>query len=84
MQEAFDTLKRKFTKALILATHNLEKDMVLKTNASNSVISKYLSQKGKDGLLHPVAYYLRKLTKAKLNYNVHNKELLAIINTMEY
>jgi hypothetical protein len=77
-------LKRKFTEALILATYNLEKDTVLKTDALDSAISRCLSQKGKDGLLHPIAYYLRKLTKAKLNYDVYNKELLAIINTIEY
>ena len=29
--------------------------------------------------LHPVAYHLRKITTAEYNYNIGNKELLAII-----
>jgi RNase H-like domain found in reverse transcriptase len=35
-------------------------------------------------LLHLIAYYSRKLIGAELNYNVHNKELLAIIDTIEH
>jgi hypothetical protein len=58
--------------------------MVFETDALDSAIGRCLSQKGEDGLLHPVTYYLRKLTKAELNYDVYNKELLAIINTIEH
>jgi hypothetical protein len=32
-----------------------------------------------DDILRPVAFYSRKLTPAEINYEIHNKELLAII-----
>ena len=37
-----------------------------------------LSQHFEDGL-HPVAYFSRKFDTAELNYNIHNKKLLAIV-----
>ena len=38
-----------------------------------------LSQIGEDGLLHPVAYFSRKIAPVKCHYKIYNKELLAII-----
>jgi pyruvate-formate lyase len=64
--------------------YNLERDTVLKTNTLDKAIRRCLSQKGDNKLLHLLVYYLRKLTGAELNYNVHNKELLAIINIIEH
>ena len=62
----------------MLATHNLELPIILKINAFNFAVGACLSQKH-NGKLQPVVYYLRKIMPAKLNYNIHNKELLAII-----
>ena len=30
--------------------------------------------------LHPMAYHLQKITTAKYDYNINNKELFAIVN----
>ena len=38
-----------------------------------------MAQKGTDSKRRPIAFYLRKMTKEELNYNVYNKELLAIV-----
>ena len=75
-------LKKKFIKALILVIYNLKQDTILKTNALDKVIKGYISQKGNNRLLYLIIYYLCKLIVVKLNYNVYNKELLAIVNTM--
>ena len=40
-------------------------------------------QKYKDKIQHPVAYYSRKLIPLELNYNIYNKELLAIIAVLK-
>jgi hypothetical protein len=37
-----------------------------------------------DRQLHLIAYYLRKFTLPKERYNVHNKELIAIINALQH
>jgi hypothetical protein len=38
----------------------------------------------RDGKWHPIAYYLRKFSSAEENYDVHDKELLAIVIALEH
>jgi len=64
--------------------YNLKQDTILETNALDKAIKRCISQKGNDRLLHLIAYYFRKLIVVKLNYNVYNKELLAIINIIQH
>ncbi len=82
-QAAFDTLKMAFTSAPILIHLDLAKPFIVETDASNFALGAILSQFGIDGLLHPVAFYSRKLTSAEINYQVYDKELLAIIMAFE-
>ena len=34
--------------------------------------------------IYIIAYYSRKMSPAELNYNIYNKELLAIISVLDY
>ena len=52
---------------------------VVKANSSNYITRGILSQYNKDGVLHPITYFLKQLSPAKCNYKIYNKELLAII-----
>ena len=52
---------------------------VIKTNSSNYITRGILSQYNKDGVLHSIIYFLKRLNLAKYNYKIYNKELLAII-----
>ncbi|PRP78085.1 hypothetical protein PROFUN_13894 [Planoprotostelium fungivorum] len=56
--------------------------IVLETDASDFAISGVLSQRHKDGL-HPVGFMSRKMQPAELNYDTHDKELLAIIESLK-
>ena len=82
-REAFEKLKKKFILAPILASFNLERKIILKTNASNQALGSCLSQPDAEGQLHPVVYRSRKFSGPELNYDVHDKELLAIVDAFE-
>ena len=82
-KEAFEKLKKKFTLAPILASFDPEKKIILKTDASNQALGSCLSQPDTEGQLHPVAYRFRKFSGLELNYDVHGKELLAIVDAFE-
>jgi hypothetical protein len=58
---------------------NPEKEKTLKTDALDYVIRMRLTQLGDDGKPYLIIFYSRKLIQAELNYNIHNKELLAIV-----
>ena len=52
---------------------------IIKANLSNYITRGILSQYNKDGVLHPIAYFSKQLNPAECNYEIYNKELLAII-----
>jgi hypothetical protein len=52
---------------------------VLETDASGYAVAGVLSQYDNQGLLRPVAYFSKKMTSAQANYEIHDKELLAVI-----
>ena len=63
--------------------HDLEKPLVVETNALDFAIGAYLLQKHEDNSIRLVAYYLRGIILAELNYNIYNKELLAIVAALK-
>ena len=42
-----------------------------------------ISQRGPDGMLHPIAFFSRKFNGAELNYEIYDKEMLAIVEVMD-
>jgi hypothetical protein len=56
---------------------------VIKTDASDYAIRAYFMQIGKDGKLHPVAFYFKKMFPAEMNYDIYNKELLAVVTAFQ-
>lgn len=78
-QQAFETLKSAFTTAPVLAHFDPARQSVVETDASDFAIGCILSQYGDDGILHPVAFYSRKFTPAEINYEIYDKEMLAIV-----
>lgn len=72
-------MKRHTCKALILKHFNPSKQCFFETNFSDYINAGVLSQIDKDGLLHSITYFLRRMALAECNYEIYNKELLAII-----
>jgi hypothetical protein len=82
-QQAFDFLKNAFTTAPILQIPNNTMPYRLETNSSDFATGAVLEQKGEDNLWHPVAFYSKSLNEHKRNYEIYNKEMLAIIRGLE-
>ncbi|ETN72937.1 hypothetical protein NECAME_18601, partial [Necator americanus] len=59
------------------------KPSVLETDASDYVSAGILSQEDDNGVLHPVAFYSKKHSPAECNYEIYDKEMLAIIRCFE-
>jgi transposase InsO family protein len=82
-RRAFENLKTAFSTAPILAPFDWSKDVILETDASDYVSAGVLSQVGDDGILRPVAFYSKKHTATECNYEIYDKELMAIIRCFE-
>jgi len=83
-EAAFTELKQRFTTAPILAHFDAQKPVIIETDASDFAIGAVLSQRDNEGRLHPVAFHSRKFQPAEINYKIHNKELLAIIDAFKH
>ncbi len=66
----------------LLAHHNPALPIFLFTDASDFVISGIPHQQDEAGDLHPLAFYSRKLSESEINYSVHNKEMLGIMESL--
>jgi hypothetical protein len=82
LQSAFDATKEAFISADVCRHFNPDLPIILETDASDFAISGVLSQVQSDGI-HPVGFLSRKLQPAELNYDTHDKELLAIIESLK-
>jgi len=64
---------------LVLVILDLDKEMKVEVDVSDFVIGEVLQMKCKDEKWRPVAYISKLLNEAERNYEIHNKEILAII-----
>jgi hypothetical protein len=76
-------LKASFTTIPLLIHANLSKPFVLETNVSNFVVGIMLSELEQDNLLHHVNFHSPKFFLTKINYEIHDKEILTIMDAFE-
>ena len=82
-QDAFNSLKKAFTSAPILTHWIPDAQLIVETDASDYALAAILSVVNEDNEVHPVAFHSRTFTAAELNYNTHDKELLAIFEAFK-
>jgi len=82
-QGAFKQLKQVFTSRPLLVAPDIDKDFRVEADASNFAMGGVLSVKCEDGKWRPVAYISKLLNKTERNYEIHDKEMLAIIHCLE-
>jgi hypothetical protein len=80
---AFERLKHAFGEAGVLAHFDPDLETWLETDVSDYVAAAVLSQMGVDGVLRPIAFLSKKMSPAECNYEIYDKELLAIVLAFE-
>ena len=82
-EKAFSELKKRFTKEPVLAAPNLDKKMQMEVDASDYAMGGVLSIECKDKLWRPVTFLSKSLNGMERNYEIHDKEMLAVIRGLE-
>jgi len=75
---AFQTLKVAFITALVLTHWKPGHSLIVETDASDYTLAGILSMQDDNSEIRPIAFLSWTFSRAKLNYDVHDKELLAI------
>ena len=79
---AFQSLKKAFTTAPILKHFDYSRPATVEADASDFAQGGVLSQQDNEGILHPVAFHSRKFNPAEQNYEIYDKEMLAIVECL--
>ena len=80
-QKAFDELKEKITSQLVLVLPRRKGKFRVETDTSEHTIEGVLFQK-QDGKQKLIAFLSRTMQPAERNYEIYNKELLAIVEAL--
>ena len=72
-----------FTKGPILAIFNPVRKIIVEIDISRIALGSILNQPDEKKRLYPVIFYFRKFTSPELNYDIYNKELLAIVDSFK-
>ena len=67
----------------VLAHWKPDQRMVVETDALDYALAAILSAYEAEGALHPITFHSQTFTGLELNYNVHDKELLAIFEAFK-
>jgi len=82
-KEAFKELKTGFTTEPILAILDIDREMRVEADTSDYATEGVLSTKCEDGKWRPVAFISKSLNTMEQNYEIHDKEMLAVIRCLE-
>ena len=72
-------LKQRFTSASILAHFDATLPSIIETDASDYLVGAIHSQTQKNGRVHSVAFLSRMFSPAEMNYDMYDKEMVAIV-----
>ena len=72
-----------FTSAPVLTHWRPELPLIVETDASEYALVAILSIQQASGDIHPIAFHSRTFSNSELNYDIHDKELLAIFDAFK-
>jgi len=67
----------------VLAAPDLDKEFRVEANASNYATGEVLLMKCSDEKWRPVAFISKSLSDTERNYEIHDKEMLAVVRCLE-
>ena len=73
-----------FMMAPILMHFNPEQPTILEADASTHAPGVVISQLDPEGKMHPIAFHSQKFNPVELNYDIYDKEMLAIVDSLEH
>ena len=76
-------MKEKFTIEPILIMSDLDREMRVEADVLDFAMEGVLLMKCEDKKWRPVTYIFRSLNEVERNYEIHDKEMLAIIQYLE-
>ncbi|KAF8697560.1 hypothetical protein AX14_001336 [Amanita brunnescens Koide BX004] len=82
-QKAFKQLKEKIAYEVTLAIPNQKGQFRMETDASDFAIATILSQMQDNKVWRPVAFFSKAMNPAERNYEIYDKEMLAIVKVFE-
>jgi len=82
--KTFKELKQRFTTAPILAHFDPQRPLIIETDTSDFTLGAVLSERDDENWLHPVAFHSRKFQPAEIIYEIHDKELLAVVDAFKH
>jgi hypothetical protein len=82
-QQAFDELKKRFTEEPVLMMPDQTKPFQIETDASKYATGAVLTQLDANGDRHPISFISKTFSPAERNYEIYDRELLAIIRALE-
>ncbi|KAH9275642.1 hypothetical protein BASA83_001931 [Batrachochytrium salamandrivorans] len=77
-EDSFKALKRAFKDNVILTHADESQEFLVEVDASDFAVAGVLSQYNNQRDLQPVAFFSRQMVPAERNYEIYDKELLAI------
>jgi hypothetical protein len=82
-QDAFDTLKKKFTEEPVLMIPDHSRPFQIESDASKVATGAVLTQLDSNGDRHPCSFISKTFSPTERNYEIYDRELLGIIRALE-
>jgi hypothetical protein len=76
-------LKARLSGSEILHHYDPALQSMIEIDASDGVVARIISQLHRDGEWYPIAYFSKTMAPTECNYNIYDKEMLAIVKSLD-